>query len=82
LIDGHQFSYYHYPNLFSTFTTIRYELPFDASIQLTVFDVSGKEIKTLIKGFRPAGIYITDFSGENLKSGIYIYKLTTNLVMG
>ncbi len=64
-----------YPNPFNPSTTIRYSLPSAGDIELTVFDVFGSEIETLINQRQPAGIYSIDFDAPNLSSGIYFYRL-------
>jgi len=44
-------------------------------VSLNVFDVQGKEVKTLVNEIKPAGFYEVEFDGSNLASGIYFYKL-------
>ena len=66
-----------YPNPFNPTTTIVFKLPNESKVQLKVFDTLGREITTLVNGVRPAGTYKTIFDGNNLASGVYIYRLTT-----
>jgi hypothetical protein len=66
-----------FPNPFNTSTTIRYQLPKDNFVSLKVYDVLGKEVKTLIREFKKAGYYTINYSANDLSSGIYFYKLTT-----
>jgi len=40
-----------------------------------VFDITGREVKTLVNQFSKAGYYQTSFDGSNLASGIYFYKI-------
>ncbi len=66
-----------YPNPFNPSTTIRYSLPSAGEIELTVFDVFGSEIETLVNQRQPAGNYTIDFDASELSSGIYFYQLST-----
>ncbi len=65
-----------YPNPFNPSTVINYELPTAAYVHLTVYDMLGKEVATLINGTQDAGYKSVQFSAENLPSGIYAYRLT------
>ena len=73
-----------YPNPFNPITTIKYEVPSVASgsslneIQLKVYDVLGKEVATLVDGYKQSGSYGVDFDAEDLSSGVYYYTLKTN----
>ena len=72
-----------YPNPFNPVTTIAYSLPEDSQISISIFNIKGQEVKTLLSGIQPAGNYnITwngkDESGKDVTSGIYFYKLKTN----
>ena len=64
-----------YPNPFNPATTISYTIPEAQQVQLTVYNVLGKEIATLVNKQQPAGNYKVFFDGSDLPSGIYIYKL-------
>jgi len=70
------------PNPFNPVTIIKYEL-FEASyIKLKVFDLIGKEIATLVDANQAPGSYSIEFDASkyaNLTSGIYFYKLETNV---
>jgi len=67
-----------YPNPFNPSTTINYDLPYNGKATLKIFDISGKEVSTLINEFQTAGYYTISFNGNNLSSGIYFYSLTSN----
>jgi hypothetical protein len=56
-------------------TTIRYALPQAAAVKLTIFDVSGKEIVTLVNRTQAPGEYTLQWTPQNLASGIYWYRL-------
>ena len=64
-----------YPNPFNPSTVIRYELPENSNVTITVFDVIGNEVATLVNELKPAGSYEVNFNGRNLSSGVYYYRL-------
>ncbi len=64
-----------YPNPFNPATSIKYSLPYETHVKLTIYDLLGNEIKTLVDENKPAGTYSAIFNGENLTSGVYIYRL-------
>ena len=62
-----------YPNPFNPSTTIRYEVARPANVQLTVYDILGREVERLVNNERKtAGVYSTRFDASGLSSGIYI----------
>jgi len=65
-----------YPNPFNPSTTINFSLPQNNFVSLKVYDMSGKEIKTLISSLLSTGEYKYTFEGSGLSSGMYIYKLS------
>ncbi|NQV50322.1 MAG: T9SS type A sorting domain-containing protein [Candidatus Marinimicrobia bacterium] len=67
-----------YPNPFNPSTTIAYELHQDGLVTLTVYDVAGHEIATLLNDQMNAGNHVASFNGSNLSSGLYIYQLSFN----
>ncbi len=44
-------------------------------MKLVVFDVLGREVRTLVNGFRPAGVYEAKFDASDFSSGAYFYKI-------
>ncbi len=69
-----------YPNPFNPETTIEYSTPQSGKVKLTVYDVTGKEIKTLVNHAESAGSHsitwnAADNAGNTVPSGTYIYKL-------
>jgi hypothetical protein len=69
-----------YPNPFNPTTSIQYELPESMDISLTIYDVSGREIKTLINRIQSAGWYSIDWDGldsndNSVDTGIYLARL-------
>ncbi len=66
-----------YPNPFNPVTTIRFELTRASHVELTVYDLLGRKVATLINSAKPAGSYSVTWQPENLSSGYYIYVLRT-----
>jgi uncharacterized delta-60 repeat protein len=66
-----------YPNPFNPSTSIQYRVASISQVILTVYDVLGNEITTLVNEEKPAGHYEVEFYGTTLPSGIYFYKLQT-----
>jgi len=64
-----------YPNPFNPATVIGYQLPVDGFVSLKIFDLSGREISSLINQTQPAGYYTVNFNASNLSSGIYFYRI-------
>ncbi len=67
-----------FPNPFNPSTTFNYSLKDAGEVEIGIFDVSGKEIQSLVKGYRTAGSYQVNFNAANLPSGIYYYKISTS----
>ncbi len=64
-----------YPNPFNPSTTIRFNLPEASIVKLTIFNILGQEIRTLVNEFRESGINAINFDASDLNSGMYIYKI-------
>jgi photosystem II stability/assembly factor-like uncharacterized protein len=66
-----------YPNPFNPGTNIKYYAPNSGNIKIDVFDISGKQIKILVNGFKKQGYHYTDFKpSSDLPSGIYFIRMT------
>lgn len=64
-----------YPNPFNPLTQLEFTIPEPEFVSLKILDIQGKEVITLINEYKPAGRYKINFSGSNIGSGIYFYKL-------
>ena len=72
--------YPNYPNPFNPVTTIRYDLPDDSYVTLTIHDMMGKQIRTLVDGSESAGSRLSqwnarDDQGRAVSAGVYLYKI-------
>ncbi len=75
-----------YPNPFNPETWVPFELAEDADVRVEIYNVTGRLVRTLELGYRPAGYHLDrsraahwdgrNKSGENVASGVYFYKLT------
>ena len=80
--------YQNYPNPFNPTTKIKYSIPIvvmhspagsqcsDASVQLKIYDILGREMATLVNKEQQPGEYEVEFNASNFSSGIYFYRLT------
>lgn len=68
-----------YPNPFNPSTKIKFEIPADAAgnTRLSVYDILGREVRTLVNSNLKPGIYESDFNASDLPSGMYFYKLVS-----
>ena len=64
-----------YPNPFNPSTNIKYSIPKEGRVNLTVYNVLGQKIKELINETKPAGTYEIIFNTNSLSSGLYFYRL-------
>lgn len=64
-----------YPNPFSASTQISYKLNSSSHITLTVYDISGRKIQTLVNEFQTAGEHIVDWDASQFSHGLYFYEL-------
>jgi hypothetical protein len=80
-----------FPNPFSltssTFSTIKYEIPRGGRVVLTLYNILGQEIRTLLDVSRPGGTFTTswdgtDQSGQRVASGVYFYRMVVNSTSG
>ena len=72
-----------YPNPFNSSTTIRFSLPQQQDVHLTIYNLAGQQAVTLAHGQREAGTYSLHWDGRDddgrlLASGVYLYRLQTS----
>ena len=66
-----------YPNPFNPTTNIEFKIPERTNVTIKVFDITGREISSLINEIKSAGSYKINFNGNNLASGVYFYRIET-----
>jgi len=69
-----------YPNPFNPVTTLRYDLPEDANVNITIYDMMGRVVKTLINDQQSAGYRFTQWNATNnagspVPAGLYLYMI-------
>lgn len=67
-----------YPNPFNPSTSIKFNLPQAGNVKLSVYNLLGQEVQTLVNGYKEAGAHVVNFEAKNLNSGLYLYKLEAN----
>jgi hypothetical protein len=66
-----------YPNPFNPSTKINYDLPVDGKVSIKLFDISGKELATLVNELKTAGYYTVSYNASGLPSGTYFYRINS-----
>ena len=64
-----------YPNPFNSKTLIRYNLPEASEVTISIYDILGRKVETLVQGEQPAGYYQVVWDGKNQSSGMYFYRI-------
>ena len=67
--------YQNYPNPFNPKTTIRYQIPKQCKVVLSIYNVLGREAAKLVNEKKEAGNYAVNFNASKLTSGLYFYQL-------
>jgi len=72
--------YSNYPNPFNPTTTIHYNLPIEALVNLVIFDMMGRQVKTLVNNIQTEGYKLIQWNATNnqnqsVSAGIYLYKI-------
>jgi len=67
-----------YPNPFNPSTRINFSISEPGNVVLKIFDVIGKEVKSLLNGYKSAGSYSIEFDASKLSNGVYYYQLSTD----
>jgi|GEM_PF-1472713 len=66
-----------YPNPFNPATTIQYNLAKDTPVEISVYNLNGKQVDKLVNTKQKAGRHVIDYNAEHLPSGIYFYQIQT-----
>jgi len=64
-----------YPNPFNPSTVINYQIPVDGFVSLKIYDITGREVTTLVNRAQTKGRYEIKFDASNLSSGVYFYRI-------
>ncbi len=67
-----------YPNPFNPATTFKYQIPAAGMVELSIFNMAGQKIATLINGPQTAGTHKIKWNAASFPSGLYLYRLKTN----
>ena len=75
--------YQNYPNPFNPVTTLRYDLPEDANVNITIYDMMGRQVSTLVSSHQSAGYKslqwnATNDKGATVSAGLYLYTIQTD----
>ncbi|NQV37004.1 MAG: right-handed parallel beta-helix repeat-containing protein, partial [Candidatus Marinimicrobia bacterium] len=70
-----------YPNPFNPITTIEYDLPENAEVFITIYDILGREVKSLVNTDMKAGYHVVQWNGTNragnsVSAGMYLYRIS------
>ncbi|MCE1165679.1 MAG: M28 family peptidase [Bacteroidetes bacterium] len=66
-----------YPNPFNSSTRINYSIPKNGDVNIKIYDILGREVRTLTDGYHEAGNYAIVFNAGEMASGIYFYRLSS-----
>ena len=69
-----------YPNPFNPTTAIRYDLPVSGEVSIMIYDIMGREVRSLVSGHQDAGFRIANWDatndyGQAISAGMYIYVI-------
>jgi flagellar hook assembly protein FlgD len=69
-----------FPNPFNPVTTLQYDLPENANVNITIYDMMGRQVKTLVNGSQNAGYKsiqwnATNNAGQPVSAGLYLYTI-------
>lgn len=67
-----------YPNPFNPATIINYSISDNSTVSLKIYDMTGREVRTMVNTYQAPGSYSVKFDASNLSSGIYFYALRVN----
>ena len=67
--------YQNYPNPFNPTTTIKYDLPEQSDVQITIYDLLGRDVTILLSETQDAGYKSVQWDATNISSGMYFYQI-------
>ena len=67
-----------YPNPFNPISTIEYGIPYRSHVNISLYDLNGRKIQTMINSIHRAGYYTLTLVSDNLNSGIYLVKIISS----
>ena len=71
-----------YPNPFNPSTVIRYSVPFESNVIISIYNSIGQSVREINEGTRNSGIYDLNFNSEGLSSGVYFYSIKASSIDG
>ncbi|MFH0736446.1 MAG: T9SS type A sorting domain-containing protein [bacterium] len=82
LLPSEYILYQNYPNPFNAGTVIRYSLPFESEINITLYNIVGQVVKEMISTKQTAGYYEQQIQMNNFASGVYFYQINAKSIDG
>lgn len=70
-----------YPNPYNSTTSIGYSLIRQSEVKFVIYDILGREVKTLVNRMLPAGDYVLSFNANDMASGMYLYSMILDGVL-
>ena len=70
--------YQNYPNPFNPSTTINFDIVKAGIVRIVLYDILGREVKTIVNEYAEPGRFKVVFTADNLASGLYFYRITSN----
>jgi len=67
-----------YPNPFNAITVIKYSVPKKSFVNISVYDIRGEKVSQLVNEENERGVYIINFRGNKLSTGVYLYRMFTS----
>ena len=72
------FLHQNYPNPFNPVTLIKYDIPYQAKVEITIYNLLGEKVATLVSEVQKAGYHSVTWNANNMASGVYIYSFQAN----